>query len=168
MNKYLFDGLPPTVVTYIKVHLRHMYSTGLFDSQEREDLIQDLVLFYLERFYHVTDVPEGYLFISFKTKAQQIVRTRLREMQAGFFDKESLNSMSEDEGFEPASDFSLSDLEDQIAFNEVKELLTDKQKQFVDLIIQGETTRNARSKLHVTHKIMSSIEKRIKEGKRKK
>lgn len=107
MAQNLFNGLPPRVVTYIKIHLRYIFSTGLFSYQEREDLIQDLVLFYLERFYRKKEVPDDYLFVSIKTKAQQILRTRLRQLQSGFFVTESLNSMCEKEGFEPTSDFSL-------------------------------------------------------------
>ncbi len=43
MATYLFKGLPPKVVTYIKIHLRNLYSSGIFDAQEREDLIQELI-----------------------------------------------------------------------------------------------------------------------------
>ena len=82
MTQNLFNGLPPRVVTYIKIHLRYIFSTGLFSYQEREDLIQDLVLFYLERFYRKKEVPDDYLFVSIKTKAQQILRTRLRQLQS--------------------------------------------------------------------------------------
>ena len=72
MSKYLLDGLPSKVVTYIKVHLRHIYSTGLFDSQEREDLIQDLVLFYLEFIRERGDVPDDTLFMALKSKAMHL------------------------------------------------------------------------------------------------
>ena len=64
MTQNSFNGLPPRVVTYIKIHLRYIFSTGLFSYQEREDLIQDLVLFYLERFYRKKEVPDDYLFVS--------------------------------------------------------------------------------------------------------
>ena len=50
MTQNLFNGLPPRVVTYIKIHLRYIFSTGLFSYQEREDLIQDLVLFYFFKY----------------------------------------------------------------------------------------------------------------------
>ena len=168
MNKYLFDGLPPTVVTYIKVHLRHMYSTGLFDSQEREDLIQDLVLFYLERHYNEKNVPDGLLFTAFRTKASHIIRTRLRDMQSGLFTTESLNSRSEDEGFEPESSFSLSDLENSIALSELKSCLSEKQQEFVDMIFSGVPVNEAKTKLKVGHDVMRRIEKRIQKEKLKK
>lgn len=167
MSKYLFDGLPPKVATYIKIHLRQIYSTRLFSYQEREDLIQDLVLFYLERFHKKRDVPDELLFISIKTKTQQIIRTRLRRLRSGFLNTESLNSMSEDEGFEPESDFSLQDLEDKISFIETRKLLTEKQNRYIDLIFAGETVRNARKLSGVAHTVMKDIEDNILRGKKK-
>ena len=140
MTQNLFNGLPPRVVTYIKIHLRYIFSTGLFSYQEREDLIQDLVLFYLERFYRKKEVPDDYLFVSIKTKAQQILRTRLRQLQSGFFATESLNSMCEEEGFEAVSDFSLSTLENEISIRELDEKVKEQG-------ISGRTMRDVRSRM---------------------
>ena len=160
--KYLFDGLPPKVITYIKIHLRYIYSTGLFDSQEREDLIQDLVLFYLERFYRKKEVPDDYLFVSIKTKAQQILRTRLRQLQSGFFATESLNSMCEEEGFEATSDFSLSTLENEISIRELKSIVSDKEWQFIRLILFGFTNDEATSKAHVSKNVLGNIREKVR------
>ena len=168
MSKYLFDGLPPNVVTYIKIHLRQIYSTRLFSYQEREDLIQDLVLFYLERFHKKRDVPDELLFISIKTKTQQIIRTRLRRLRSGFLNTESLNSMSEDEGFEPISNFSLSDLENLITLREIKSVLTEKQKKFIELILDGEKVLDAIAKIHVSKNVFEDIRNRIKRRNEKK
>lgn len=85
MTQNLFNGLPPRVVTYIKIHLRYIFSTGLFSYQEREDLIQDLVLFYLERFYRKKEVPDDYLFVSIKTKAQTNFKNPVATVAIGFF-----------------------------------------------------------------------------------
>ena len=100
MSKYLLDGLPPSVVNYIKIHLRRIYSTGLFDSQEREDLIQDLVLFYLEHLRRRCNVTDDYLFIAIRTRAKEMIRTRLRHMHSGLFSNVSLNSMCNNHYFQ--------------------------------------------------------------------
>jgi|GEM_PF-1733173 len=154
MSKYLLDGLPPKVVTYIKVHLRHIYSTGLFSYQEREDLIQDLVLFYLERYYKKDDIPDALLFTAFRSKANHLMRTRLRDMQSGFFNTESLNSMFEDEGFEPETSFSLADLDARLSVNELKKFISEKEQKFVDLVLQGNTVDEAISMAHVSKNII--------------
>lgn len=167
MSKYLLDGLPPKVVTYIKVHLRHVYSTGLFDSQEREDLIQDLVLFYLERYYKKDDIPDALLFTAFRTKANHLIRTRLRDLQSGLFTTGSLNSMFEDEGFEPFSDFSLADLESSIEIRELRKFLSPKQNMYIDLILEGKSGEEARAELHIAHSVLKDIESRILRGREK-
>ena len=167
MSKYLFDGLPPNVVTYIKVHLRRIYSTGLFDSQEREDLIQNLVLFYLELIHKLNDVPDIKIFLALKTKADHIMRTRLRELQSGFLNIRSLNDMLEDDGFEPESSFCLSDLEDAIDLNQLKSCLTEKQKQFVDLILNGVPIYEAIEELRISRDVMTRIKRRIERKKQK-
>ena len=157
MKRNLFYELPPKVVTYIKIHLRYIFSTGLFSYQEREDLIQDLVLFYLERFYRKKDVPDDYLFVSIKTKAQQIL-----QLQSGFFVTESLNSMCVEEGFEPASDFSLSTLENEISIRELKSIVSDKEWQFIRLILFGFTNDEATSKAHVSKNVLGNIREKIR------
>ncbi len=169
MAQYLFKGLPQNVVTYIKIHLHYIYSTGLFDYQEREDIVQDLVLFYLEFIRkRGPEIPNDTLFMAIKSKAMHLGRTRLREKQSGFFNKESLNSMFEKEGFELEDTFSLADIENKIEFEEKRKFLSDKQNQFVDLILNGETVRNARNKLRISHTVLKDIDERIKRGKIKK
>ena len=138
MTQNLFNGLPPRVVTYIKIHLRYIFSTGLFSYQEREDLIQDLVLFYLERFYRKKEVPDDYLFVSI------------------------LNSMCEEEGFEATSDFSLSTLENKISIRELKSIVSDKEWQFIRLILFGFTNDEATSKAHVSKNVLGNIRDKIR------
>ena len=161
--KYLFDGLPPKVITYIKIHLRYIYSTGLFDSQEREDLIQDLVLFYLEFIRERGDVPDDTLFMALKSKAMHLGRTRLREMQSGSLNIESLNDMSE-VGFEPSSSFSLSDLENLIAIQQLKAIVSKKERYFIELILNGETNDNATMKAHVSRNVLENIRKKVRKN----
>lgn len=168
MSKYLFDGLPPKVVTYIKLNLRHMYSTGLFSYQEREDLIQDLVLFYLEHLRRRCNVTDDYLFIAIRTRAKEMIRTRLRHMHSGLFSNVSLNSMCEEDDFEPASSFCLSDLEDAISVSEIMALLSEKEQKFVRFILNGHTSREAKRLAHVSNNVMQSIQKKVKNKKNEK
>lgn len=48
--KHIFDGLPEYVRITILSQIRRLLSTSLFNYEDREDLIQDLLLFYLKRF----------------------------------------------------------------------------------------------------------------------
>lgn len=163
MANYLFKGLPQNVVTYIKIQLRFLFSTGLFIYQEREDIIQDLVLFYLEFIKkRGSKIPDNILFMAIKSKAMHLGRTRLREMQSGFLHKESLNDMSESMGFELEDKFSLADIENKIEFEDRRKFLTEKQNQFIDLILEGEQVSKAMKKTNISHKVMDQIEKKLR------
>lgn len=163
MSQFLFKGLPPKVVTYIKIHVRYLFSTGLFNYQEREDLIQDIILYYLE-FIKKRDIkiPDNVLFMAIKSKAMHLVRTRLREMQSGFFNNTTADNVSENIESELLNDFSLSEIENKIEFEDRRRFLTDKQNQFIDLILSGEQVTIAMKKSKVSHKIMDLIEERIR------
>ncbi len=142
--------------------------TGLFEKQEQEDLIQELVLFYLEFLKKRRGkISDNILFMAFKSKAMHIERTRLRERQSGLFDKKSLDDLSESIGFEPVSCFSLQDLENTIAIKEVRNLLSDKQNKFLDLICEGRTAEEARAELHISHTVFHDIHERILRGRKK-
>ena len=167
MSRYLFDGLPPKVVTYIKVHLRHIYSTGLFDSQEREDLIQDLVLFYLELVRQRSNMTDSYLFISIKTKAKEIIRTRLQHLQSGFFSNESLNSMTE-QGIEIDSGYSLADLEELLTIKGFKRYLSEKEWLFIEYVLDGYTNEEAIAKAMVSKNVLANIKSKLEKKKVKK
>ena len=166
MTRSLFNGLPPKVVTYIKVHLRFLYSTGLFNYQEREDLIQDLVLFYLEFLRkRGDDISDNLLFMAIKSKAMHLSRARLQEMQSGFLNQESLNDMYENKGFEPEANFSLADLETKMTIREVTSQLSEKEQKFIKLLEFGETTRSARRKAKVSNNVVENNRKKLKKKK---
>lgn len=85
MPKQNSGGLPPKIEMYIRIHVASLYKTNLFQYQERDDLLQELALFYIERFYKKEDIPDELLFIALKRKAQQILRSRLFSMKSGVF-----------------------------------------------------------------------------------
>lgn len=169
MTQFLFKGLPPKVVTYIKIHVRYLYSTRLFNYQEREDLIQDLVLFYLEFIKkRGIKIPDNVLFMAIKSKAMHLGRTRLREMQSGFLNNVTLDDMFEAAGYELLDSFSLSEIENKMELEDRRKFLSDKQNRFIDLILSGEKVRDAREKLGISHTVLKDIEERILRGKIKK
>lgn len=50
MNLNIFNGLPQYVRITILSQIRRLLSTPIFSYEDREDLIQELLLFYLKRF----------------------------------------------------------------------------------------------------------------------
>lgn len=163
MLKKHSGGLPPKIERYIRIHVASLYRTNLFQFQERDDLLQELALFYIERFYKKDeDIPDELLFIAIKRKAQQILRSRLFSMKSGVFFNESLNSMSEEKGIEVRSDFCLEDLENNIVINKVFNQLKQKEQEFLSLLLSGYSITEARKKLHVANEFYGYLCEKLK------
>lgn len=86
-------------------------------------------------------------------------------MQSGFFATMSLNDMSE-KGLEPSSDFSLTTFENKMSIRELKSIVSEKEWQFVQLILDGYTNDEATAKAHVSKNVLENIRGKIR-GKQK-
>ena len=166
MLKKHSGGIPPKIEMYIRIQIARLHKTNLFQIQERDDLFQDLALFYLEHFYKKdVDIPDELLFIALRRQANHLIRSRLRSIRSGVFFNESFNGMFEDKGLEVTSDFCLEDLENQISFQEVFNGLTEKEQKFILTLFEGNNVSETRKKCHVGNRFFSElcfkIEKRI-------
>ena len=167
MLKKHSGGIPPKIESYIRIHVASLYKTNLFHYQERDDLLQELALFYIERFYKKDeDVPDELLFIAIKRKAQQILRSRLSSMKSGVFFTESLNGMFAGEELDLPSNFCLEDLENQIDINMLTRPLSQKQKEALSLIFEGYSIDEVAKKLHMSRSFLHRIRKKINELKK--
>ena len=156
-------GLPSKIEMYIRIHVASLYKTNLFQYQERDDLLQELALFYIERFYKKDeDIPDELLFIAIKRKAQQILRSRLLSMKSGVFFNESLNSMSEEKGFELTSKFCLEDLENEIDLKYLLKMLSEKEQEFIKRLFQGEKLNDVYQSLKMSKGTPKRIAEKIK------
>ena len=162
MPKQNSGGLPPKIEMYIRIHVASLYKTNLFQYQERDDLLQELALFYIERFYKKEDIPDELLFIALKRKAQQILRSRLFSMKSGVFFNESLNRMSEEKGFELTSKFCLEDLENEIDLKHLLKMLSEKEQEFIKRLFQGEKLNDVYQSLNMSKGTPKRIAEKIK------
>ena len=76
MNLNIFNGLPTYVRITILSQIRRLLSTPIFSHEDREDLIQELLLFYLKRFYNAHDVDEALVVHSIKQYATNLLTQR--------------------------------------------------------------------------------------------
>ena len=76
MNSNIFSGLPEYVRMTILSQIRRLLSTPLFSYEDREDILQDLLLFYLKRFYEVPDVDEALVVHAVKRYASDLLIKR--------------------------------------------------------------------------------------------
>lgn len=65
-------------------------------------------------------------------------------------------------GFEPASDFSLRDLENEISIRELRSFVSEKEWQFVKFILLGFTNDEATTLAHVSKNVLENIRRKIK------
>ena len=147
MLKKHSGGIPPKIEMYIRIQIARLHKTNLFQIQERDDLFQDLALFYLEHFYKKdADIPDELLFIALRRQANHLIRSRLRSIRSGVFFNESLNSMSEEKGFELTSKFCLEDLENEIDLRYLLKMLSEKEQEFIKRLFQGEKLNDVYSR----------------------
>ena len=163
MLKEHSGGIPSKIEVYIRIQINRMYKTNLFQYQERADLQQELVLFYIEHFYRQEDVPDELLFIALRRQANHLIRSRLRSIQSGVFFNESLNSMFDEKGLEATSDFCLEDLEKQIDLNKALSKLNTRERKLLTELLKGEPITEVTKKLKISHGAIYKIIKKISE-----
>ena len=164
MLKKHSGGIPPKIEMYIRIQIARLHKTNLFQIQERDDLFQDLALFYLEHFYKKdVDIPDELLFIALRRQANHLIRSRLRSIRSGVFFNESLNSMSEENGIEIRSDFCLEDLENKIDINIKLESLSQKEKSIINLLLKGCSIEKITKTLHLSNSTVYKVLSKIKD-----
>lgn len=79
MSKKLFSDLPEFVKITIYSQVRSLLNTPYFRYEnDVDDIVQDLLLYYLEKFYNKPDVEEPYITASLQHEAQKLLRTKMR------------------------------------------------------------------------------------------
>ena len=76
MNLKIFNGLPAYVRITILSQIRRLLSTSLFNYEDSEDIAQELLLFYLKRFYTIPDVDEALVVHSLKQYTTNLLKKR--------------------------------------------------------------------------------------------
>ena len=74
MNLDIFSGLPRYVRLTVYTQIRRLLTTGLFNYEDQEDIAQDLLLFYLKKFYEVPDVDEALVVHALKQYASVMIQ----------------------------------------------------------------------------------------------
>lgn len=164
MLKKHSGGIPPKIEMYIRIQIARLHKTNLFQIQERDDLFQDLALFYLEHFYKKdVDIPDELLFIALRRQTNHLIRSRLRGIRSGVFFNESLNGMFEENGIEIRSDFCLEDLENKIDINIKLESLSQKEKSIINLLLKGCSIEKITKTLHLSNSTVYKVLSKIKD-----
>ena len=76
MNLDIFGGLPRYVRLTVYTQTRRLLTTPYFNYEDRDDIMQDLLLFYLKRFYTIPNVDEALVVHSIKVHAIKLYKRR--------------------------------------------------------------------------------------------
>ena len=78
MNLDIFSGLPRYVRLTVYTQTRRLLSTQYFSYEDREDIMQDLLLYYLEQYYKVPDIDEALVVHALQLRSYKLLRKRKR------------------------------------------------------------------------------------------
>lgn len=161
MNLNLFSGLPAYVRITILSQIRRLLSTPLFNYEDREDLLQDLLLFYLKRFYTVPNPDEALVVYALKKYATNLLVKRYHRRD---FLHSSLIDYTDEEFsyfkvYEPNNN-------NRAILAKIWEIATDKEKAVIQRILQGESIDEISRKLHISkktiYKFFEKMRKKLK------
>ena len=144
MNSNIFSGLPEYVRMTILSQIRRLLSTTLFSYEDREDILQDLLLFYLKRFYEVPDVDEALVVHAVKRYASDLL---IKRYQRRDFLYSSLADYDADEEFSFAEN-----TETRLIVSEIINSAEPKEKEIVKHILCGDSIDQISRDLHVSKK----------------
>lgn len=145
MNLNIFNGLPHYVRITILAQIRRLLSYSLFGRDDKEDLLQDLLLFYIDRFGTVPKADEALVVHAIRQYASNLIVKRHNR-------KDFLNSSLAD--FENANgEFSLlpvqPKVDGEILLRQIADKVNDREKQVLRLILEGYSLNQISAKLHI-------------------
>ncbi len=158
MNLNTFSGLPAYVRITILSQIRRLLSTPLFNYEDREDLLQDLLLFYLKRFYVVPDVDEALVVHALKKYATNLLVKRYHR-------RDFLYSSLADYTDEEFSYFKVDEPNNsnRNTLAKIWEIATDKEKAVIQRILQGESIDKISREMHISKKTIYKFFEKVRQ-----
>ncbi len=157
MNLDIFHGLPVYVRITILSQIRRLLSTPMFNYEDREDLAQDLLLFYLKRFYSIPNLDEALVVHGLKQYATNLLVKRYHRRD---FLYSSLADYA-DEEFSFTGNEKTDDL-DRIMLSELPCLLDGKEKLILELIYAGCSANEISTRLHVHKRVIRRLFEKLR------
>lgn len=161
MKPSIFNGLPEYVRITVLSQIRRLLSTPLFNYEEREDLLHDLLLFYLKRFYSIPNPDEALVVHALKQYATNLLVKRYNRRD---FLYSSLADYTDEE---------FSYLKVSAPYNDNKtilakvwEIATDKEKTVLKRILAGDSIDKIPKDMHISkktiYKFFEKVRKKLK------
>ncbi len=133
----------------------------MFNYEDREDLAQDLLLFYLKRFYSIPNPDEALVVHALKQYASNLLAKR-------YYRRDFLYSSLADYADEEFSYFKSYEPNDsnQALLGKVWEIATDKEKSVIQRIMVGDSIDQISRDMHISkktiYKFFEKMRKKLK------
>lgn len=161
MNRKIFNGFPKYIRITICAQVKKLLSTPYFGYDDREDIAQDLLCHYLQKFYDVPDVDET------------LVVHALRQYTLTLLDKRKLSrahlttSLDSDQS---DGDFLCANLSTDgnnlrmlMAYEYLEKVDSPKLKNALKLIMEGESVDSVSRVLHISKETIYKYLKKMRE-----
>ena len=156
-------GLPEFVQITIARETKRLLAYKCFSFDESDDIIQELILYYLEHFHRQKIPHESYVVTSLKNQATKLIRTKARQRFGLFLSLDDMcktpDKLTNDGGF------SQEDI--LILLKEVTKGLNSNEYTILNLIKEGYSLDEIAQKYRVSKNTIYKIFEKIKENYKK-
>lgn len=160
MNPNIFNGLPMYVRITILSQIRRLLSTPLFSSEDKEDLAQDLLLFYLKRFYEIPDPDEALVVHSIKQYATNLLTQRYHRRD---FLYSSLTDYEVDGEFSFLNS-SDNDFDENVLIIEINKMADAKEKKILQMIGDGYSINQIAVQMHIHKRVIRRLFEKLRKN----
>ena len=159
MSTNIFAGIPDYVRITILAQTKILIATKYFISEnDKDDIIQDLLLFYLEKFYKKPIPSKEYVTTSLRHEAEKLIRTKVRRRFGLFVSLEELDLANR---ISTKGSLRKSDL--KIILKQISSVLTDKENRIIVRMIKGKNIEEIAKELHVAKATIYSLLEKIED-----
>lgn len=163
MRQGLFVGIPEYVRITIYSQTRKLLATSFYQrDNDTEDIVQDLLLFYLEKFYKKKEFNEAYVVTSLKNEAKRLIRVRVCKCSGLFLSLDDMETCPDE--LQISGCYEQSEL--NLLFSSLDKQFTEQEKQIVALIKSGASLDDVARKIHVSkstiYRFFEKVRKNVK------
>lgn len=159
MYRDVFSGIPEYVKITICSQVKKLTSTNYFTSaNDKDDIIQDLLIFYIEQFYKKPIPSEAYVVTSLRNEAKKLIRTKVRKRFGLFLSLEDIdfgNGLATD-----GQEFK--QCEWNMLFRLMSTELSEKEKSIISLILAEKSLDEIARTVHVSKATIYKLFEKIR------
>ena len=157
MNLKIFNGLPTYVRITVLSQISRLLSTSLFNYEDSEDIAQELLLFYLKRFYTIPDVDEALVVHSLKQYATNLLKKRCNR-------RDYLHSSLDYDTFDEEFFLATQDYDNitKTTLSMYAEQFDDKEKQIFELLYEGYSANQISATLHIHKRVIRRFVEKLR------